>query len=111
MACADSFAFARRSFFFSTFLTGCVNPPTDQRTQNAVEHITAVICSFKGRLELALAVAVGSSIQVALLLLPFLVLLGWMISQPLTLYFDLYETIILFICKPVALVLIRRVSG
>lgn len=64
-----------------------------------MEHVTAVIVSVKGRLELALAVAVGSSIQVALLILPFLVLLGWMIGQPLTLYFDTYEVVTLFICE------------
>lgn len=64
-----------------------------------MEHVTAVVVSCKGKMELALGVAVGSSIQVALLLLPFMVLLGWIIGQPLTLYFDTYETITLFICK------------
>lgn len=64
---------------------------------NAAEHVTAVVCATKNKLDLSLAVAVGSSIQIALFVIPFLVILGWAIGQPLTFYFDLYETIILFL--------------
>lgn len=64
---------------------------------NAAEHICAVTVSVKDKLDLSLAVAVGSSIQIALFVIPFLVILGWIIGQPLSLEFDVLETITLFV--------------
>ncbi|EEB09490.1 CaCA proton/calcium exchanger [Schizosaccharomyces japonicus yFS275] len=64
---------------------------------NAAEHVTAVIVSLRGQMDLALGVAIGSSLQIALFLAPFLVLVGAFISQPLTLYFEAFETVILFV--------------
>merc|ERR1711939_568422 len=64
---------------------------------NAAEHVTAVVCATKNKLDLSLAVAVGSSIQIALFVIPFLVILGWCIGQPLSLQFDVLETITLFV--------------
>jgi len=64
---------------------------------NAAEHICAVTVSIKDKLDLSLAVAVGSSIQIALFVIPFLVILGWIIGQPLSLEFDVLETITLFV--------------
>jgi Ca2+:H+ antiporter len=64
---------------------------------NSVEHITAVTVSLKDRLNLSLSIAVGSSIQVSLCLIPLLTLLGWAIGQPMSLLFDTYETICLII--------------
>lgn len=61
---------------------------------NAAEHVTAVTVSVRNKLDLALAVAVGSSIQIALFVLPFLVVLGWIIGQPLNLNFDNFEVIV-----------------
>jgi len=42
--------------------------------------------SVKNKLDLAITVAVGSSIQIALFVLPFLILLGWIIGQVSALY-------------------------
>ena len=64
---------------------------------NSVEHITAVTVSVKDKLNLSMSIAVGSSIQVSLCILPILVLLGWAIGQPMMLYFDIFETIIIVI--------------
>ncbi|KAG8690093.1 hypothetical protein FRC11_013882, partial [Ceratobasidium sp. 423] len=64
---------------------------------NAAEHVTAVTVSVKNKLDLAITVAVGSSIQIALFVLPFLILLGWIIEQPLTLFFDTFETVVVFV--------------
>ena len=47
--------------------------------------MTAVTVSVKNKLDLAITVAVGSSIQIALFVIPFLILLGWIIGQPLSL--------------------------
>ncbi|KAH9452074.1 hypothetical protein Pst134EA_026009 [Puccinia striiformis f. sp. tritici] len=55
---------------------------------NAAEHLTAVSVSVKDKLDLSMAVAVGSSIQIALFVVPLLVILGWIMDKPLTLLFD-----------------------
>jgi Ca2+:H+ antiporter len=64
---------------------------------NAAEHVTAVIVAYKGKMDLAINVAIGSSMQIALFVTPFLVLLGWIMHQPMTLHFQGFETIIFFI--------------
>lgn len=63
---------------------------------NAAEHVTAVSVSVKDKLTLSLGVAVGSSIQIALFVIPFIVTLGWIIGKPLTMLFDPFESIVLF---------------
>jgi len=64
---------------------------------NAAEHVAAVSVAVKGRLDLSIAIAIGSSIQISLFVLPVLILLGWAIGQPLSMFFDIFETITLFI--------------
>lgn len=48
--------------------------------------------SVKDKIDLSLSIAVGSSIQIGLFVIPFLVVLGWAIGQPLTMRFDMFET-------------------
>ena len=48
-------------------------------------------------MDLAIGVAVGSSMQIALLVIPLMVLLGWIIGADMTLFFNTFETAILFI--------------
>lgn len=55
---------------------------------NAAEHFTAVSVSVKDKIDLSISVAVGSSIQIALFVIPVIQLLAWCISKPLTLMFD-----------------------
>ncbi|KAI5865723.1 calcium/proton exchanger [Durotheca rogersii] len=64
---------------------------------NAAEHVTAVAVAMKNKMDLAIGVAIGSSIQIALFLTPLVVMIGWMIGQPMTLYFTLFETVCLFV--------------
>jgi Ca2+:H+ antiporter len=47
--------------------------------------------------DLALAVSVGSCIQIALFVIPLLVLIGWVADKPMSLLFDPLETITLFL--------------
>lgn len=44
---------------------------------NACEHITAVLVAYKNKMDLAIGVALGSSIQIAIFVLPVLVLIGY----------------------------------
>jgi Ca2+:H+ antiporter len=58
---------------------------------NAAEHATAVIMAKRDKMELALSIAIGSSIQIALLVAPVLVFLSWIIGQPMSLIFTPLE--------------------
>ena len=62
---------------------------------NAAEHATAVTVARKGKLDLSLQIALGSSTQVALLVAPILVLAGVLFGQPLLLVFTPLEVIAL----------------
>lgn len=64
---------------------------------NAAEHVTAVTVATKNKMDLAIGVAVGSSIQIALFVTPFVVLLGWAMDKEMSLYFTLFETVSLFV--------------
>jgi Ca2+:H+ antiporter len=64
---------------------------------NAAEHVTAVTVATKNKMDLAIGVAVGSSIQIALFVTPLVVLLGWIMGRSMSLYFTLFETISLFV--------------
>lgn len=49
--------------------------------------------AWKGKVDLALGVAIGSSTQIALCVLPLLVILGWMMGKDLDLNFGGYEAV------------------
>lgn len=58
---------------------------------NAVEHITAVTVAMKNKMDLSMGVAVGSSSQVSLFVVPFIVLYGWAKNIDMTLNFPHFE--------------------
>jgi calcium/proton exchanger cax len=65
---------------------------------NAAEHMTAVIMAFRGKLDLAIGIALGSGVQVAALLLPVMVLVGWMMGvTSMTLVLDDLQCYILLV--------------
>jgi Ca2+:H+ antiporter len=64
---------------------------------NAAEHVTAVVVAWKGKMDLAMGVAIGSSMQIALSVTPFLVILGWIMDKPMTLHFETFETVVFFL--------------
>ncbi|KAI6150629.1 calcium proton exchanger [Pisolithus tinctorius] len=64
---------------------------------NAAEHVTSVWMAIKDKYELTISICVGSSIQISALVIPLLVILGWIVGQPLTLHFENFETILLFV--------------
>lgn len=75
---------------------------------NAAEHATAVTVAIKDKMDLSIGVAVGSSLQIALLVLPISVVIGWIIGPvtpsgglepegPMTLNFDGFIIAILFV--------------
>lgn len=64
---------------------------------NAAEHVTAVSVALKNKMDLAIGVAVGSSIQIALFVTPLVVILGWAMGKDMGLFFTLFETVCVFV--------------
>eukprot|EP00573_Skeletonema_grethae_P002311 CAMPEP_0201687416 /NCGR_PEP_ID=MMETSP0578-20130828/1492_1 /ASSEMBLY_ACC=CAM_ASM_000663 /TAXON_ID=267565 /ORGANISM="Skeletonema grethea, Strain CCMP 1804" /LENGTH=483 /DNA_ID=CAMNT_0048171573 /DNA_START=179 /DNA_END=1630 /DNA_ORIENTATION=- len=58
---------------------------------NAVEHISAVSVAMKNKMDLALGVALGSSVQIALFVLPVTVVVGWVTGREMTMKFPQFE--------------------
>jgi Ca2+:H+ antiporter len=58
---------------------------------NAAEHATAVILARRDHMNLAMAIAVGSSSQIALFVAPVLVYAGWAMGRPMSLVFTPFE--------------------
>ena len=58
----------------------------------AAEITAAVMFARKNKMDISIGVAIGSSTQFALLVIPVTVLIGWMISVPMNLDFGLFES-------------------
>lgn len=67
---------------------------------NAVEHITAVTMATKNKMDLSMAIAIGSCVQIALFVTPLTVLVGWASGKDMTLNFPPYE-LMLFVMSVV----------
>ena len=75
-------------FGLSQLFVGVILIPT---IGNLAEHLVAVQLAFKNKMEFALAVSFGSSLQVALFVAPVLVLMGLVLGQPMDLVFQPLE--------------------
>ena len=75
-------------FDLTPFFVGVVLIPT---IGNLAEHLVAVQLAAKDKMEFAMAVCYGSSLQVALFVAPVLVLVGVVIGQPMNLVFTPLE--------------------
>jgi len=76
------------AFGLTPFFVGVVLIPT---IGNLAEHLVAVQLAYKDKMEFAMAVAYGSSLQVALFVGPVLVILGAFMGQPMDLVFTPLE--------------------
>ena len=84
----DSIETFLASFGLSTFFVGVVLVPT---IGNLAEHLVAVQLAAKDKMEFAMAVSFGSSLQVALFVAPVLVIIGAILGQPMDLVFTPLE--------------------
>jgi Ca2+:H+ antiporter len=75
---------AATSLGLTTFFLGIIVLPV---VGNAAEYLSAVYFARQNRMGLAVGIAVGSSIQVALLTAPILVLVSYAIGHPMNLVF------------------------
>ncbi|MDP1809292.1 MAG: calcium/proton exchanger [Actinomycetota bacterium] len=60
---------------------------------NAAEHATAVQMAVKNKMDIALGIAVGSSIQIALFVAPVIVFASWLMGKPMSLIFTGFEIV------------------
>jgi Ca2+:H+ antiporter len=75
---------------------------------NAAEHSTAIIMAMKNKMDIAINIAVGSSIQVALFVAPVLVLLSYVIAPaPMDLIFTSMEVL----AVAVSVLIMAQVAG
>ncbi|KAM0259698.1 hypothetical protein ACHAPA_010653 [Fusarium lateritium] len=62
---------------------------------NVAEYVTVVAVAVRGNIDLAIAVAVGSAIQIALCISPLTVMAGWAMQRDLDLTFNTFEMVTL----------------
>ncbi len=78
----------------SEFFIGIIVVPL---VGNVAEHAVAVQTAYKNKMELRMAVSLGSSLQIALFVAPVLVFLSLLMGHPLTLVFNQFEIVALFL--------------
>jgi Ca2+:H+ antiporter len=95
--------------FLSEFLVGAVEPVVESLgisklflgviiipiVGNVAEHIVGVQVALKNKMDLSLAISLGSSMQVALFVAPLLVFISLLFGPELTLFFSLFEVVAL----------------
>ena len=84
---------AKRTGISTAFLSVIVLPIAG----NAAEHLTAVVVAAKGKMDLAQSIALGSSLQISMLALPFAVLAAWAMGRPYSLALDPFSALVLFL--------------
>lgn len=91
--------------FLSEFLVGAVEPVVESLgvselflgiiiiplVGNVAEHIVAVQVAAKNKMDLSLAIALGSSMQIALFVAPLLVFVSLLFGPEMTLFFTPFE--------------------
>ena len=83
-------------FFIGVFVVGIAG--------NAAEHWVAVVVAMKDKMDLSLNIAVGSSVQIAMFLVPVLVLASLVVGpDPMAMVFNGYEVAALVIAAATAL--------
>eukprot|EP00593_Proboscia_inermis_P014265 CAMPEP_0171316354 /NCGR_PEP_ID=MMETSP0816-20121228/72106_1 /TAXON_ID=420281 /ORGANISM="Proboscia inermis, Strain CCAP1064/1" /LENGTH=224 /DNA_ID=CAMNT_0011808217 /DNA_START=109 /DNA_END=783 /DNA_ORIENTATION=- len=78
---------------------------------NAVEHITAVKVAMNDKMNLAMAVAIGSSVQIALFATPFTIFYGWYANVDMTINFPKFEVALYVMSIVVTFMVVSNGSG
>ncbi len=75
---------------------------------NAAEHSTAVLMAMKNKMDLALNIAIGSSLQIALFVAPVLVFASYLVAKgPMDLLFTPMEVVAIAISAAVAALIVQ----
>ena len=90
---------ATKGLGLTSLFTGVILLPL---VGGAAEYVTAVGVAVKNNMDLSVSVAMGSSLLVALLMAPMLVLVGQAIGQPMDLSFNPFEVVAVAVAVIVA---------
>lgn len=74
---------------------------------NAAEHSTAVLMALKNKMDLALNIAIGSSMQVALFVAPVLVFVSYIFGKPMNLHFSTLEVVAVVVSVAVVALIVQ----
>lgn len=88
---------------FSSFFVGIIIIPI---IGNAAEHSTAITMAMKNKMDVAVEIAIGSSLQIILFVAPILIFLS-LLFKPMSIIFNEFELVALL----VAVIIANRVSG
>lgn len=64
---------------------------------NVTDYVSACVVASKNQLDITILVTVGSSMQIMLFTWPFLVIVSWIIDQPMIPNLDLFEAAVVFL--------------
>lgn len=78
------------SLGISEFFLGIILIPL---VGNVAEHVVGIQVALKNKMDLSLAISVGSSLQIALFVTPILVFVSLLMGNPLQLTFDQFEIV------------------
>ena len=98
--------------FMSEFLVGVVEPVAKSLgvrelflgiifipiVGNVAEHLVGVQAALKNQMDLSMTISLGSSMQIALFVAPLLVFISLLFGQQMTLFFSLFEVMVLMFC-------------
>ena len=73
---------------------------------NAAEHSSAILMAWRGRIELSVQIALGSSVQIALLVIPMLVFISFAIGNFMALVFTPLGLIAMIATLVIAIVIV-----
>lgn len=80
--------FGLGQFFVGAIIIGIVS--------NAPKHIGAITHARKGEMEMSIGIAAGSGTQIALFVVPTLIIAGIIMRKPFTLVFSIFELVAVF---------------
>lgn len=85
-----TFEFVAESFGWSELFIGIIIVAI---VGNAAEHASAIVMAYKNKMDIAVEIAIGSTLQIAMFVLPVLVLISLLFTQTMPLVFTLPELI------------------
>ncbi len=102
--------------FMSEFLVGVVEPVAESLgvrelflgviivplVGNVAEHLVGVQAAMKNQMDLSMTISLGSSMQIALFVAPLLVFISLLFGPEMTLFFSLFEVMVLGLAVLVA---------
>ena len=74
---------------------------------NAAEHSSAILLALRNKMDITIGIAVGSSLQIALLIAPILIFASYLFGTPMDLEFTLPEVI----AVAAAILIVEQISG